>query len=109
MRLTDLSYRSGRLGYRSWHATEPETSLPGYLEAARKVLARAKADRQEIKDSRFTEGFEALRWFPLPGEVQRELSGEVPAPGRRQSCLWDDVPRGGSGPSPGKPRPPSVR
>ena len=75
MRLTDLSYDSGRLAYHSRHATEPETALAGYLEDARRILAAAEAGQGvvPVRDPELTPGFEALRWFPLPGEVQREL------------------------------------
>ena len=91
MRLTDLSYESGRLEYRSRHATEPETALPAFLKEARRILAAAKPERPRIEDPQFTPEFEALRWFPLPGEIQQELrlaAGSDP----NQQKLWDDPP-----------------
>ncbi|MCA9607185.1 MAG: aminotransferase class V-fold PLP-dependent enzyme, partial [Myxococcales bacterium] len=41
MSLRDVTYRSGKLEYRSRHATEPEWVLPSYLEQARAVLDEA--------------------------------------------------------------------
>lgn len=76
MRLDDLSYASGKLEYRSKQATEPESALPGYLEEARRILSTAKPGKRRIEQTRFSEEFEALRWFPLPSEIQRELEGD---------------------------------
>ncbi len=85
MRLSEISYAGGKLEYRSRHATEPETVLPGCLEQARKILASAAADRGPTADPEFTPEFEALRWFPLPGEMQRELRGDAATASTRQS------------------------
>lgn len=76
-RLTDLSYRSGRLEYRSRHASEPEWALSSYIGEARKIVdayVTAKADA-EAPPASAPLSFEPLRWFPLPGEVLAELSG----------------------------------
>jgi hypothetical protein len=75
LRLTDLSYAGGRLEYRSRHATEPETALPGFLAEARRILQEAGqgGEPREVDRPDLPEGFEALRWFPLPGEVLSEL------------------------------------
>ena len=92
LRLTELSYESGKLEYRSRHATEPETTLPACLKAARRILAATKPERNVIEDPRFTPEFEALRWFPLPGEIQRELRTAASTdPNQRK--LWDDTDR----------------
>ncbi len=77
MRLADLSYRTGKLEYRSRHATEPEWSLPSYLDDARRLIAEAQAGyfREPMpEDPVLTPEFERLRWFSLPGEVWRELA-----------------------------------
>jgi len=79
-RLTDLSYETGKLEHRTRRATEPETALSGYLDEARRILADADPGSQPIVDPEFTEEFETLRWFPLPGEAQREMQGS-PTPG----------------------------
>ncbi|HTJ83769.1 MAG TPA: aminotransferase class V-fold PLP-dependent enzyme, partial [Polyangiaceae bacterium] len=44
MRLSDISYRTGKLEYRSRHATEPEWALQGYLDDARRILDEAVAE-----------------------------------------------------------------
>ncbi|MBA2321508.1 MAG: aminotransferase class V-fold PLP-dependent enzyme, partial [Deltaproteobacteria bacterium] len=77
MRLADLSYRTGKLEYRSRHATEPEWSLPGYLDDARRLIAEATAGyfrEPPPEEPELNEDFERLRWFPLPGEAWRELT-----------------------------------
>jgi selenocysteine lyase/cysteine desulfurase len=81
MRLGDLSYRSGKLQYRSRHATEPEWVLEGYLEDARRIFdeAAAGAAQAKVESVPFSPDFEHLRWFLLPEEALAELRGtEVP-------------------------------
>jgi selenocysteine lyase/cysteine desulfurase len=89
MRLAEISYAGGKLEYRSRHAMEPETVLPGCLAEARKILASARADPSPIVDPDFTQEFEALRWFPLPGEIARELRGDAATSSTRKK-LWDE-------------------
>jgi selenocysteine lyase/cysteine desulfurase len=77
MRLGEISYRTGKMEYRSRHATEPEWALPNYLEEAKKIIA-ATADEFRtltVEDPVRTPDFEELRWFPLPSEVLAELRG----------------------------------
>jgi selenocysteine lyase/cysteine desulfurase len=69
MRLGDLSYDSGRLEYPSRHATEPESSLTRYLEEAKRILMDGAQLRPRTEARQYTERFERLRWFPLPGET----------------------------------------
>lgn len=77
-RLGDITYRGGRLEYRSTHATEPEWSLPGYIDEAREILSERDENgtyaNGEVTSQR-GEDFEALRWFPMPYEIRSELSG----------------------------------
>jgi selenocysteine lyase/cysteine desulfurase len=77
MRLHEVSYRTGKMAYRSRHATEPEWALPGYLDEARRIIAATVDEYRtlELEDPARTEDFEELRWFPLPGEVLAELRG----------------------------------
>jgi hypothetical protein len=77
MRLHEVSYRTGKMAYRSRHASEPEWALPGYLDEARRIIAATRDEYRtlEIEDPARTEDFEELRWFPLPGEVLAELRG----------------------------------
>jgi selenocysteine lyase/cysteine desulfurase len=87
MRLSDLSFRSGKLEYRSRHATEPEWALQGYLEEAPRIVEAAVADFQVAPpssvhgelDAALDPASERLRWFPLPAEVLSELQGREPA------------------------------
>ena len=84
MRLADVTYRAGRMEFRSRHATEPESALAGYLEDARRLVAQVgagAAGAAACTDAERTADFEALRWFPLPTEVAAELAG-APAPSR---------------------------
>ncbi|HTR55996.1 MAG TPA: aminotransferase class V-fold PLP-dependent enzyme [Kofleriaceae bacterium] len=78
MRLAEVSYRTGKMEYRSRHATEPEWALPGYLEEARKIIAAVPDEvRALVVDApATTPDFEELRWFPLPSDVLAELRGE---------------------------------
>jgi hypothetical protein len=78
MRLGEVSYRTGKMEYRSRHATEPEWALPGYLDEARKIIAAASEElrTQTVEDPVRTADFEELRWFPLPSEVIAEIRGD---------------------------------
>ena len=81
MRLREVSYRTGKIEYRSRHATEPEWALPNYIEEARKIIASVDHEFRTLAigdlpvDPVRTADFEELRWFPLPGEVVAELRG----------------------------------
>lgn len=79
-RLTDLSYESGRLQYRSRHSTEPEWALHSYIEEANKHVAEAMkryGSVDSIADPELNEDFQTLRWFPLPGEIHADLQGRT--------------------------------
>lgn len=81
--LADLSYRRGRLEYRTRQATEPEWALEGYLDEAQRVFdaaaERALRERDEVEDPELTADFQHLRWFPLPSEAAEQLrSGSRP-------------------------------
>jgi selenocysteine lyase/cysteine desulfurase len=77
MRLQEISYRTGKIAYRSRHAGEPEWALPGYLDEARRIIAATQDEYRtlELVDPERTADFEELRWFPLPAEVLAELRG----------------------------------
>jgi hypothetical protein len=77
MRLGEVSYRTGKMEYRSRHATEPEWALPGYLDEARKIIAGVADELRhtQIEELPRTKDFDELRWFPLPSEVLEELRG----------------------------------
>src|SRR5690606_495731 len=67
MRLADITYRGGKMEYRSRQATEPESALPGYLEEARRIFDDAVVGRRARapRDPSLTPDFEHLRWFWL--------------------------------------------
>jgi selenocysteine lyase/cysteine desulfurase len=78
MSLDDLSYRAGKMEYRSRYSTEPEWALPNYIEEAKKIIAATTEEFRtlEIEEAARTSDFEELRWFPLPSEVLQELRGQ---------------------------------
>jgi selenocysteine lyase/cysteine desulfurase len=82
MRLHDLSYRSGKLEYRSRHATEPEWVLASYLEDAKRIVDDAEREYRtaaSLGDEPIPADLEPLRWFPMPEEILAELAtGEPP-------------------------------
>ncbi len=90
--LEDVSYATGRMEHASRHRAEPESVLPRYLEEAPDVLERALAGYGELGDLDTLEGspgradFEALRWFPLPGEALQELRGQLALRGPMPAC-----------------------
>jgi len=77
VRLGDVSYRTGKMEYRSRYATEPEWALPGYLDEAKKIIAATAEEFRTltIEEMPRTQDYEELRWFPLPSEVLDELRG----------------------------------
>ena len=92
-RLTDLSYRSGRLEYRSRHSTEPEWTLPTYLDEARRIVKESVAEYatwEPIEDPPLNADFEQLRWFPLPGEALDKLQGGIVDDSVRMHLGCDD-------------------
>ena len=84
-RLDDISYRTGKMQYRSRHAPgdrgcapkAPESALPQYIEEAKAIIAASKEEFRTltIEEMPRTSDFEELRWFPLPSEVLDELRG----------------------------------
>jgi selenocysteine lyase/cysteine desulfurase len=78
LRLDSLSYRNGKLEYRSRHATEPEWALPSYITEAKQIIAAATTELRTLNviDPVTTRDFEELRWFPLPSEVVAEIRGD---------------------------------
>ena len=79
--LHTLSYDSGTLEVRAPRISEGEDALPGYLDEARHIVARIEADPPQAaaEEVAVSEAFEAVRWFPLPGEALRALRERVPS------------------------------
>jgi len=75
MKLSHISYRAGKMEYRSRRATEPEWALTAYLEEARVVLDAAAGACADADDPPLNDDFEALRWFTTPNEARAELEG----------------------------------
>jgi selenocysteine lyase/cysteine desulfurase len=82
LRLTDVSYRSGKLEYRSRSAIEPEWALASYLNDAQRIVDNLAAEYPTlaVTDPVLPPEVEALRWFPLPSEVIAEVAGTAPPP-----------------------------
>ncbi len=69
LRLHDITYRTGRMQYRSEHLTEPESAFAEYLEQAEQWVREMKELGPSVGvDGRLSDELEPLRWFPLPGE-----------------------------------------
>ena len=75
MRLDYLSYRSGKLEFRSRHATEPEWAVRGYLDEVDSIVEESVNDFQgeQLPVQSLPGHFEKLRWFPLPHEILNRL------------------------------------
>ena len=75
MRLEYLSYRSGKLEFRSRHSTEPEWAVNGYLDEVDAVIKQAERsfEGQELPEQELPGHVERLRWFPLPHEVLQSM------------------------------------
>jgi len=69
--LRDVRFHGGRLQYEGHHITAPESQLSHYLEEARALIQDAGLVELIPGADRLSPGLEALRWFPLPGEVRR--------------------------------------
>jgi hypothetical protein len=82
MTLGDVSYRSGKMEYRTRTATDPEWVLEGYLEEALTCaeLVQSTESGDTEADPPLSEDFEHLRWFPLPGEILQALRDDGDAP-----------------------------
>jgi selenocysteine lyase/cysteine desulfurase len=71
--LDSVKYVAGAVEFDSARTHEPESALSGYLERAKEVLARAGGSHEEhVHDPPMAQGFESLRWFPLPGETETD-------------------------------------
>ena len=79
MRLADISYASGEQTYTSTHSQEGEENIERILRDAERILLAGAAPEHiaVAENGVHPADFEALRWFPLPGEVAAELRGEA--------------------------------
>jgi len=78
MGLQEITYHSGRMEYRSRHATEPEAALPSYLiEGKKRMLESGGRRGDKLPHIPLNEDYESLRWFPVPKDIAERLSGEA--------------------------------
>jgi selenocysteine lyase/cysteine desulfurase len=76
MSLFDVSYAGGVMEFGGQSATAPEEALDEQLAAARRLVAGLAHDLSRaapIEDPVLPDSYERMRWFPLPGEAQREV------------------------------------
>ena len=78
--LYDVAYAGGAMEFRAQRASAPESVLGEQLEQAAALIASLAAEPAGdiVDDPVLPESFERLRWFPLPGEAQRELARDRP-------------------------------
>lgn len=70
--LEDLDYSSGRLTWPQHRSVEPEGKLREYLKIARHIFdASGEEPEIDVEPLELTPDFETLRWFLLPGDVDR--------------------------------------
>jgi selenocysteine lyase/cysteine desulfurase/CRP-like cAMP-binding protein len=75
--LYDISYTSGAMEFRAQRSTAPERVLAEQLQQASDLVAslpQQLCGEAELQDPVLPASFERIRWFPLPGEAQRELA-----------------------------------
>jgi selenocysteine lyase/cysteine desulfurase len=75
--LYDISYAGGAMEFRGQAATAPEDVLAEQLAQARRLVATLPtelAHAETIEDPVLPEAYERMRWFPLPGEAQRQVA-----------------------------------
>jgi selenocysteine lyase/cysteine desulfurase len=69
--LHDIDYGSGKMAFEHDRRQAPDGDLAKYLEAAAEIMAAAQQHLPEpLGAPEVTNGFENLRWFPLPDELR---------------------------------------
>jgi selenocysteine lyase/cysteine desulfurase len=79
MRLHWVTYRSGKMEFRSRLVTEPEWAVESYFEEADRIASHCVVScvGRESNPELLPEAVERLRWFLMPHEVVLELRGEA--------------------------------
>jgi hypothetical protein len=69
--LHDVSYTGGAMQLGAPRSTAPESVLREQLEEAAALIARLEDEPagETIEDPVLPSSFEAIRWFPLPGDA----------------------------------------
>ena len=74
--LYDIRCAGGVMELRGQRITAPEEVLADQLRHACEFvasLADGRAGDEPVSDPVLPDSYEAIRWFPLPGEAQREV------------------------------------
>jgi hypothetical protein len=74
--LYDISYAGGAMEFRGQAASAPEEVLAEQLDEARRLVASLPArlaGEDLIEDPALPASYDEMRWFPLPGEAQRQV------------------------------------
>lgn len=103
--LYDISYAGGAMEFRGQAVSAPEDVLAGQLDAARRLVASLPAQllrEDTIDDPVLPASYEGVRWFPLPGEAQRQVVATAAGTGQeRFDRTPDGTERASSEPPPG--------
>jgi selenocysteine lyase/cysteine desulfurase len=78
--LYDISYASGAMEFSAQRTQAPKSVLADQLAQAEALVAglpEQLAGEAEIRDPELPESYERIRWFPLPGEAQRDLASDL--------------------------------
>jgi hypothetical protein len=76
--LRDVRYEGGRMRYAAHRHRAPDAALPGYLDDARRIIDEPRGATAPGATLKVGPDFEALRWFWLPEEIERELAAHAP-------------------------------
>jgi len=75
MRLTDVTFHQGGIDFPHTHAKSDDSAFAGYLEQAQELADRLAAEGGSIEAHvPLDANFEALRWFPLPGDASKPVA-----------------------------------
>jgi hypothetical protein len=77
--LYDVSYAGGAMEFGGQRSSAPESALAEQLQSARRLVASIPGELSRepaIEDPVLPESYERMRWFPLPGEAQRQVADE---------------------------------
>jgi hypothetical protein len=73
VQLRNVQYAAGSMQYSRWNAPQPESAFDGHLRDAAQIVNQ-RAVRASRASQALAPSFEALRWFPLPGESALQLA-----------------------------------
>ena len=69
--LHDIHYEAGELKYPHRRTGDGKAALSEYLRAAEQIFDEAEAASPPVEPVELSKGFEELRWFPMPDELER--------------------------------------